>query len=269
MFEQAYIEALISVEERSRNLVEELAGQIADLETDSEAEEDDEVVEEEKEEEGETEFAVKEGEKKTGEKLLSSKDKSTKSKSPKVGEEGKPESTSSETVEPVSDKADKKNEEAGNSSPSSSKGGKKTRTASSDDADKERAPPKDGGNQQASSDSSSKKPQGLSDPEAAKPDGTEASPKTSDEAANKDKPQEEKSPLPKSKSAPATSSSSDASKTKVTRVLKPPKVNQLLLNRLAVLHKKARDCPNCHYDVEILDAVIEGRYKSKVHERLW
>lgn len=47
------------------------------------------------------------------------------------------------------------------------------------------------------------------------------------------------------------------------------KVNQTLLNQMAELNKKSRDCFNCKYDVAVMRAVLNKSYESKIHQRLW
>ncbi|CAD7955806.1 unnamed protein product [Amoebophrya sp. A120] len=47
------------------------------------------------------------------------------------------------------------------------------------------------------------------------------------------------------------------------------KVNQELLDHMAELNKKSRDCFNCRYDYNIMRTVLTKSYEASIHERLW
>ncbi|CAD7926958.1 unnamed protein product [Amoebophrya sp. A25] len=47
------------------------------------------------------------------------------------------------------------------------------------------------------------------------------------------------------------------------------KVNQELLDHMAELNKKSRDCFNCKYNFDIMRTVLLKSYEKSIHERLW
>jgi len=47
------------------------------------------------------------------------------------------------------------------------------------------------------------------------------------------------------------------------------KVNQKLLDQMAELNKKSRDCFNCQYDNRVLRMILNKEYERTVHPKLW
>eukprot|EP00391_Amoebophrya_sp_Ameob2_P012267 CAMPEP_0178996540 /NCGR_PEP_ID=MMETSP0795-20121207/8420_1 /TAXON_ID=88552 /ORGANISM="Amoebophrya sp., Strain Ameob2" /LENGTH=519 /DNA_ID=CAMNT_0020688931 /DNA_START=505 /DNA_END=2064 /DNA_ORIENTATION=+ len=47
------------------------------------------------------------------------------------------------------------------------------------------------------------------------------------------------------------------------------KVNQELLDHMAELNKKSRDCYNCKYDISVMRTVLSKSYEKTIHKMLW